>query len=332
MNKAEHGEMQGEGRGFGLLASALAALVCMLIAPYAVHARSLHAHSAVVHRTEVRDASLASSADSAALTLELNRTTSYRLATLGNPGRVVIDLGDSHFAPGAHLPHAEGIIQQLRAGSRPHEGLRIVLQLESSAAPRGHVRLPVRAHWRHGGARGTACLVVMVGNASPATPDSSADIRATSAAVRRANLVPDGPRPVLQPIPAPHAPVLADRDVVIAVDAGHGGKDPGAIGRSGTEEKNVTLAIARALAARIDEQPGMRAVLTRDGDVFLLLRERIDRASAAHADLFVSVHADSIQDRTISGSSVYVLSEHGATDEAARVLAERENSADQLGG
>ncbi len=94
----------------------------------------------------------------------------------------------------------------------------------------------------------------------------------------------------------------------------------------------MTLAIARALAARLDAQPGMRAVLTRNRDEFLELRERIARARAAHADLFVSVHADSIADRSISGASVYVLSVHGASSEAARVLAERENAADLVGG
>jgi N-acetylmuramoyl-L-alanine amidase len=129
-----------------------------------------------------------------------------------------------------------------------------------------------------------------------------------------------------------HAPGEGDRDVIIAVDAGHGGLDPGAIGHGGTREKDITLAIARALAGRIDEQPGMRAVLTRDRDEFLELRERIARAHAARADMFVSVHADSIADRSVSGASVYVLSVHGASSEAAHVLAERENAADLLGG
>ena len=338
--------MQGEGRRFGFVASARAALVSLLLAPCAAHAHSVHPHStAAGDRAEIRDASLASSSNSAALTLELNRTTRYRLSTLAAPGRVVIDLGEARFVTGAHLPHAGGIIQSVRAGSRPHDGLRIVLQLDSSAAPHGRVRLPVKARWRHGCASATSCLVVMIGTAagdakaagaadvaSTAAASHASEAKPTSAAVKRVNGTPADLPAVLRPIRAPHAPVLADRDVVIAVDAGHGGKDPGAIGRSGTEEKNVTLAIARALAERIDEQPGMRAVLTRDADVFLLLRERMDKARAAHADLFVSVHADSIRDRTVSGSSVYVLSEHGATSEAARVLAERENSADLLGG
>jgi N-acetylmuramoyl-L-alanine amidase len=136
------------------------------------------------------------------------------------------------------------------------------------------------------------------------------------------------PRTVL----ALHAPGEGDRDVIIAVDAGHGGVDPGAIGHGGTHEKDVTLAIARVLAARIDAEPGMRAVLTRDRDEFLDLRERIRRAKQARADMFVSVHADSIADRGIDGASVYVLSAHGATNEAARLLAERENAADLMGG
>jgi N-acetylmuramoyl-L-alanine amidase len=133
-------------------------------------------------------------------------------------------------------------------------------------------------------------------------------------------------------IHAAHAPVDSGRDVVVAVDAGHGGQDPGAIGHGGTREKDVTLAIARALAERINGEPGMRAVLTRDRDEFLVLRDRIGRARIAKADMFVSIHADSIANRDVSGASVYVLSEHGASNEAARWLADRENAADLMGG
>jgi N-acetylmuramoyl-L-alanine amidase len=122
------------------------------------------------------------------------------------------------------------------------------------------------------------------------------------------------------------------RDLVIAVDAGHGGKDPGAIGRSGTREKQVTLAIARRLAAAIDREEGMRAVMVRDDDRFISLRGRILKARDHKADMFVSIHADSVRDRAVGGSSVYVLSLRGASDEAARWLAERENAADLIGG
>jgi N-acetylmuramoyl-L-alanine amidase len=130
---------------------------------------------------------------------------------------------------------------------------------------------------------------------------------------------------------AAHAP-QGEHSIVVAVDAGHGGDDPGATGASGTHEKVVTLAIARALAARIDREPGMRAVLTRDGDYFVELPDRIRRAQAAHANMFVSIHADAVLDRGVSGASVYILSERGASSEAARKLAEHENAADLKGG
>jgi N-acetylmuramoyl-L-alanine amidase len=122
------------------------------------------------------------------------------------------------------------------------------------------------------------------------------------------------------------------RNVVVALDAGHGGKDPGAVGRHGTREKDVVLQIARRLKARIDREPGMEAYLTRDGDYFVPLRERIERARRQRADLFVSIHADAFKNRQARGSSVYVLSPRGATDEAARWLAARENAADLVGG
>jgi N-acetylmuramoyl-L-alanine amidase len=129
-----------------------------------------------------------------------------------------------------------------------------------------------------------------------------------------------------------HAPVDTGRDIIVAIDAGHGGKDPGARGAKGTREKDVVLTIARALAKRVNAEPGMRAVLTRDDDRYLLHRDRMAVARRARADIFVSVHADSIRKRDVSGSSVYVLSDKGASSEAARWLAEQENAADLIGG
>ena len=128
------------------------------------------------------------------------------------------------------------------------------------------------------------------------------------------------------------AAVAKGRDLVIAIDAGHGGQDPGAHGRGGTREKDVTLAIAKRLAAAIDAEEGMRAVLIRDGDYFITLGSRTRKARQLGADMFVSVHADSVRNREVSGSSVYVLSLRGASDEAARWLAESENAADLKGG
>jgi N-acetylmuramoyl-L-alanine amidase len=122
------------------------------------------------------------------------------------------------------------------------------------------------------------------------------------------------------------------RTVTVVVDAGHGGEDPGAHGRRGTEEKDVTLAIARRLKEAIDQQPMMRAVLTRDSDFFIPLRERVEKARRAQADLFVSIHADAFVKPDARGSSVFALSERGATSVSARWLARQENNADLIGG
>jgi N-acetylmuramoyl-L-alanine amidase len=130
----------------------------------------------------------------------------------------------------------------------------------------------------------------------------------------------------------PKAAPAARRSIIVALDPGHGGEDPGAIGRRGTREKNVTLAIARKIRALIDREPGMRTMLTRDDDYFVPLNVRVEKARRVRADLFVSIHADAFTTPTARGSSVFALSEHGATSSAARWLAQRENEADLIGG
>jgi N-acetylmuramoyl-L-alanine amidase len=224
---------------------------------------------------------------------------------LDNPSRVVLDVARSSLR--ARLPEAQGVVTSLRSGKLPHNGLRLVFEVKgpvtietSAAAPTGDAghRLILDI------ATPVAAKVVSVTPGVPATP----------IAIRPA-----------------HAPADSGRDIVIAVDAGHGGVDPGASGRR-TREKDVVLEIAKALAARIDAEPGMKAVLTRDGDYFITLQERSKRARRAKADLFVSIHADAIANPDVSGSSVYVLSDRGASSEAARWLAERENAADLKGG
>ena len=249
--------------------------------------------------TELRGIGLSSAADSAQLTLDLTGAAAQRVFTLDQPDRIVIDLPHTERMHGLRTPPPAGVVTSIRFGSQPAGTLRIVIELRHA--------LPVRSQW--GTASGRGELLVTIGETMVA-------------------VAPAGPKAVR----APHAPGEGERDVIVAVDAGHGGVDPGAIGRGGTREKDVTLAIARALAQRIDAEPGMHAVLTRNRDEFVELWDRIARARAAHADLFVSVHADSIRDRSISGASVYVLSVHGASSEAARVLADRENSADLMGG
>jgi N-acetylmuramoyl-L-alanine amidase len=123
-----------------------------------------------------------------------------------------------------------------------------------------------------------------------------------------------------------------NRDVVVAIDAGHGGEDPGASGKNRTREKDVVLAIARELKKNIDVQPGMTAVLTRDGDYYIPLRDRFEKARKHRADLFISIHADAFKNRKVSGSSIFVLSRKGASSEFARRLAASENSSDLIGG
>jgi len=249
---------------------------------------------------ELRGIGLAATADSAQLTLNLSGDAAEKLFTLDHPDRLVIDLPHTARGSGVRAPSGAGVVSEVRLGAQPHGTLRIVVELKSA--------LPARRTWAATGVGRQ--LIVSLGE-----PVTAAATDTTPKAVRPAHAVGDG-----------------DRDVVIAVDAGHGGDDPGAIGHGGTREKDVTLAIARALAERIDAEPGMRAVLTRDRDVFLELPERVRRAHAARADMFLSVHADSIADRSVSGASVYVLSAHGASSEAARLLAERENAADLMGG
>lgn len=139
-------------------------------------------------------------------------------------------------------------------------------------------------------------------------------------------------KPLIQKIPKPliekDSPILTKpADLVVAIDAGHGGKDPGAIGPNKAYEKHVTLMISKELKKIIDKQPGMKAVLTRDRDVFLKLHERVKIAKQNHADIFISIHADAFRDKSIRGGSVYVLSERGASSTMARLLAKNENAA-----
>ncbi len=122
------------------------------------------------------------------------------------------------------------------------------------------------------------------------------------------------------------------RPVILVLDPGHGGEDPGAVGRKGTYEKNVTLAVARKLKAQIEREPNLRVLLTRDDDYFVPLQARVEKARRVRADLFISIHADAFPKKTARGASVFTLSENGATSAAARWLAQRENEADLIGG
>ena len=244
---------------------------------------------------EVVDVHLTGAADGARLEVAFTGPATSSVFTLDHPSRVVVDLKPATLdRHHVRLPAGAGPVRSLRAGPRGGT-IRLVLDLER----------PLAVHAQPVADGSPRRLIVDLGTVEPAR----------------------APAPVVVERAAPQA-----RELLVAVDAGHGGVDPGATGRDGTHEKDVTLAIARVLAQRLNAEPGLKAMLTRSSDTFVPLRERVERAREARADLFVAVHADAIADRSVAGSSVYVLSARGASSEAAKRLAERENAADLIGG
>ena len=245
----------------------------------------------------LKDIRVWGSPDSTRVVLDLTAPANYTLFSLSGPERIVIDFDAIDADVKAiELPPASGVVKAVRVGARGRNGLRIVLDVNEKVDAKGFLSPPNETYGHR--------LVVDLGHGSPPAA----------------------------PVPVKVANDDGQRDLVIAVDAGHGGEDPGAIGKGGTREKTVSLAIAKKLAERINSEPGMKAVLTRTGDYFVKFRDRTGRARTNQADLFVSIHADAFMDRSVRGSSVYVLSTRRASNEAARWLADRENAADLIGG
>ncbi|MDE2271189.1 MAG: N-acetylmuramoyl-L-alanine amidase [Xanthomonadaceae bacterium] len=237
--------------------------------------------------------------DSTRVIFELSGPVDYQLFQLGKPDRVVIDLDNGVFGKGVGAKPGKGVVKDMRIG-RFHGKARIVLDLDRQAHPKSFLLNPTPQY----GYR----LVVDLG-----TPDGQ-------------------PSRIVQTIDQDIAHGQP-RPVVVAVDAGHGGDDPGARGKGGTLEKNVTLEVAEDLAKLIDAQPGMHAVLTRKGDYFVPLQKRFEIARQHKADLFVSIHANSCPDYCDArGASVWVLSTHGKQSEAGKWLANSENASDLIGG
>lgn len=252
-----------------------------------------------VGAAEITDVRVWTDAGHTRLVLDLDAPVEHKLFTLSAPDRVVIDLERTRLDAGKLEAAASGPIRDLRHGVRNGRDLRLVLDLSGPAKTKSFLLKPDEQSGHR--------LVV--------------DLE-TSARVSRSNS-----RPV-KSVDQMRSP----RDLVVAIDPGHGGKDPGARGTHGTHEKEVVLQIARRLAREVDAEPGMRAVLTREDDRFLSLRQRMDVARRRDADLFVSIHADAFRDRRVRGSSVYVLSRRGASSEMARILAQSENASDLAGG
>jgi N-acetylmuramoyl-L-alanine amidase len=286
------------------------------------------------------------------ITIESATPIGFSLSTVANPDRLVLDLEGVSNSPeldalGTRISASDPYIQAVRVGRFKPGAMRVVLDLKTEAQPQIFSLRPI-AEYGHRlvldvyPANASDPLMALVarseraqGSAAPSRESAAEPERAAvptlvlkprDDAVREAREKPTAPEK-----PRKGRPQIG-RTLVIAIDAGHGGEDPGARGRNGTFEKDVTLAIARKLKARVDETPGMRGMLIRDGDYFIPLQTRVQKARKAQADLFVSIHADAFIEARARGSSVFALSERGATSVAARWLAKRENEADLIGG
>lgn len=303
---------------------------------YRLLAVSFFALTAInVQASSVESMRLWAAPDHARLVFDLSAATSANVFSLQNPARLVIDLDDTQMDTDPNtLPLNDSAITSVRTGTREGGGLRVVLELNRAVEPR-HFTLTPNDQYGHR-------LVVDLeypGESAVENPIDPIEAmireqeiqaqRATAQAQLPGSEAPpsnDAPAEVQEAKPHPR------RDIIIAVDAGHGGEDPGAIGPSGTREKDVVLEIARRLAAEVNGTPGFKAVLTRDGDYYIGLRQRTALAREQKADFFVSIHADAFTSPRPQGSSVYALSQRGATSETAQWLADSENRSDLIGG
>ncbi|ASJ25407.1 N-acetylmuramoyl-L-alanine amidase [Laribacter hongkongensis] len=254
------------------------------------------------------------------ITLESDGALKYRSFTMSSPNRLVIDLEgvqlNAVLREFSERAIDDPYIRTARAGQFNPTTVRVVLDLKSEVRPEIFTLAPI-AEYRHR-------LVV---DLYPAQSDDP--LLALLEDFNQGKVSPAEPAPKRN---EPASTGKGGRPFVVMLDPGHGGEDPGAIGPSGAREKNVVLAIARQLKRKIDATPGMRAHLTRDDDIFIPLGVRVAKARQVKADLFVSIHADAFTTPTARGSSVFTLSEKGATSTAAKWLAKTQNDADLVGG
>ena len=292
------------------------------------------------------------------VTLEYDHPIKYTQLLVKNPNRLVVDLEDVEFnsvlqsLPGK-ISETDPYIKLIRAGRNKPGVVRLVIELKSEIKPQLFTLAPVGEYGNR--------LVLDLYPLEPVDPlmallEKKPEVPPYDAPVKE--LPRDVPKDLPKPLDAERNPnrppqnknpgqkppeitrmVTIDRagykpgaQVTIALDPGHGGEDPGAVGKGGNFEKNVTISIARRLKAKIDGEDNMRSILTRDGDFFVPLGQRVSKARRVQADLFVSIHADAFIKPTARGSSVFVLSDHGASSSAARWLAQKENAADLIGG
>lgn len=259
---------------------------------------------------------------SARLVFDLDANARYNTFTLENPHRLVIDLEDFSQRDKLIIPSLINTpVKSIRYAAYDRHTLRIVLDLAHKVEYQTQTLGPNQGYPHR--------LVVDLDYT--ASQEKQALIAAKQEQKQESRQTPAQEQQA-KATAVKQNKVLPRRDIVIAIDPGHGGQDPGAIGPRGTQEKDIVLSVAKRLASLVDKEPGMRSYLTRDKDVFISLRQRIRRAHENGADMFISIHADAFHKRSARGSSVYVLSERGASSEAAQILADRENAADLAGG
>jgi N-acetylmuramoyl-L-alanine amidase len=299
-------------------------------------------------------------ADYTRITLESAKAIDHKMTVLKNPDRLVLDLENVELGPAlksisGKILGSDPYINQVRAANFKPGVVRVVVDLKAEIKP-SLFSLPPAGEYKHRlvldiyplqdplmamlderekpQAAGAAEPGGYVPDAAPAAVVApSAQVEPPTPAANQIAVMPEsGTRDDGSGTEDAGDKAVMDRLIIIAIDAGHGGEDPGARGPRGTHEKDVTLAIARKLKAQIDAEPNMRGVLTRDGDYFIPLHGRVTKARKLQADLFVSIHADAFVKPEARGSSVFALSERGATSAMARYLAKKENESDLIGG
>jgi N-acetylmuramoyl-L-alanine amidase len=308
---------------------------------------------AAIAQARVSAARVWPAADYTRVTFESPGAIQHKVFSLENPDRLVLDLELPEITPAltalaASIGDKDPYVKSVRVGRFKPGTIRLVFDLKATVRPQVFALAPV-GQYSH---RLVLDLYPLVPpdpliafldrhqSQKDGEPERPAN-RSDTVAGRMETELPDVPAaaspPAASPAPAParkggQGRPASNRLIIVTIDAGHGGEDPGARGPSGSNEKDVTLAIARKLKERIDREPNMRATLTRDGDFFIPLHMRVEKARRVNADLFVSIHADAFVRPEARGSSVFALSERGATSVAARWLAKRENDADLIGG
>ncbi|MBX9756282.1 MAG: N-acetylmuramoyl-L-alanine amidase [Pseudomonadaceae bacterium] len=287
--------------------------------------------------SEVRSVRLWRAPDNTRLVFDLSGPVQHSVFTLAAPDRIVIDIAGAQLATKLEqLSLSNTPITSIRSAQRSPTDLRLVIDLSASVSPKSFSLAPNQQY-------GNRLVIDLYdqGDAAPATPTAPSDkpgdkpgtpVAPPTTAVVVATRPAPTPMPT-EPPPASLPPMPSGkRAIVIAIDAGHGGEDPGALGPQGAREKNLTLSIAKELQRQINAERGYRAELVRTGDYFIPLRRRTEIARKQGADLFVSIHADAAQNTSAFGASVFALSDRGATSETARWLADSENQSDLIGG